>query len=126
MNFTRTLFNAVQKTTTGITGLAVHPNPRPYLIQTYNDTLKTLSRFPAAAAVYRQAVEAVTQHRLSVVESTENVREIEDRIGAGQIEEIIVQADDERELVDKMAEWKPWEPLETPPPKGQWTYNLRE
>ncbi|RUO96373.1 ETC complex I subunit conserved region-domain-containing protein [Jimgerdemannia flammicorona] len=106
MNFTRTLLNAVQKTTTGITGIAVHPTPRPHLIKTYGDTLTALSRLPATA-VYRQATEALTQHRLAVVESTEDLGEIEAKIGAGQIEEVIIQAEDEQRLVAKMAEWKP-------------------
>ncbi|KAF7724303.1 hypothetical protein EC973_001149 [Apophysomyces ossiformis] len=122
MFFSRPLFQAVAKATTGLTGIPVHPNPRPHLIQTYNNTLKALSRLPASA-VYRQATESLTQHRLSIVESTENVDEIESKIGSGQIEEVILQAEDELKLVGKMEEWKPWEALETPIPEGQWKYN---
>ncbi|KAI8379514.1 ETC complex I subunit conserved region-domain-containing protein [Radiomyces spectabilis] len=125
MFFSRPLFQAVTKASTGLTGIPVHPNPRPHLIQTYNNTLKALSRLPSHA-VYRQATESMTQQRLSIVESTENIDEIEQKIDGGQIEEVILQAEDELKLVGKMEEWKPWEPLETPAPKDQWTYPTRE
>ncbi|KAG9294528.1 hypothetical protein G9A89_008639 [Geosiphon pyriformis] len=119
MRLTRALFDVAKKTTTGLYGLPVHSNPRPHLIKTYNETLKILSELPSTA-VYRQATEALTQHRLSVVEATENVEEIEKNIAAGQIEEIIWQAEDEKKLSEKIKEWRPWQPLETPPPAGQW------
>jgi NADH dehydrogenase (ubiquinone) 1 alpha subcomplex subunit 5 len=119
--FQHTNARAIQSTT-GLAGIPVHPNPRPHLISTYNATLTAASRLPATA-VYRQAVESVTQHRLSIVNATENVNEIEEQLNAGQIEEVILQAEDELKLVAKMEEWKPWENLETPTPKGQWDYN---
>jgi NADH dehydrogenase (ubiquinone) 1 alpha subcomplex subunit 5 len=84
----------------------VHPNPRPHLIRTYQDTLTALERIPPTA-VYRQATETLTQHRLAIVESTEDIGKIEERIAAGQIEEVIVQAEDELKLVDKIEQWKP-------------------
>lgn len=108
--------------TTGLTGIPVHPNPRPHLIDTYNKTLTALSRLPAHA-VYRQAAESMTQHRLAIVQGTEDVNEIEKAIDCGQIEELIMQAEDELKLVGKMEEWKPWEPPEVPIPKDQWQYN---
>ena len=98
--------NILSNQTTGIFGLPVHPNPRPHLIKTYNATLAALSRLPTVA-VYRQATEALTKHRLSIVESTENISEIEEKIDAGQIEQIITQAEDELRLVAKVEEWKP-------------------
>lgn len=104
------------KTTTGLFGIAVHPNPRPHLIKTYNETLEALLLLPPTA-VYRQATEALTKQRLSIVESTEDVGEIEEKIGTGQIEEVIMQAEDEQKLVAKMEEWRPWEPLEDRPPQ---------
>ncbi|KAF9583289.1 hypothetical protein BGW38_009819 [Lunasporangiospora selenospora] len=122
---TRRLFSAVTKKTTGIYGLPVHPNPRPQLISLYKDTLKTLDQIPEHA-VYRQATAALTKHRLSVVEGTEDIAKIEETIDAGQIEEVVVQAADELNLAAKMLEWKPWEPLETPAPKDQWVYKYNE
>ncbi|KAI9497541.1 ETC complex I subunit conserved region-domain-containing protein [Zychaea mexicana] len=122
MFFTRPLLQAAKKATTGLTGISVHPNPRPHLIQTYNKTLEALSRLPTHA-VYRQSTESLTQHRLAVIEATEDVTQIEEAINNGQIEELIIQAEDELKLIGKMEEWKPWEPLEVPIPKGQWQYN---
>ncbi|CEI87388.1 hypothetical protein G6F70_000269 [Rhizopus microsporus] len=125
MRFTRSLFQAATKATTGLAGIRVHPNPRPHLIETYNKTLEALSRLPSTA-VYRQATESLTQQRLAIVQSTENVDEIESKIDCGQIEELIMQAQDELNLVAKMEEWKAWEPLETPIPEGQWKYPSKE
>ncbi|KAF9958987.1 ndufa5, NADH-ubiquinone oxidoreductase subunit [Mortierella alpina] len=122
---TRRLLNAVTKKSTGIYGLPVHPDPRPQLITLYNDTLKTLEKFPEHA-VYRQATAALTNHRLSVVEGTEDINKIEESIDAGQIEEVVVQAVEELKLAGKMLEWKPWEPLETPAPKDQWNYKYND
>jgi NADH dehydrogenase (ubiquinone) 1 alpha subcomplex subunit 5 len=95
------------------------------LIQTYNTTLEALTRIPSTA-VYRQATESLTQQRLSIVESTENIEEIESKINVGQIEEVIIQAEEELKLVAKIEEWKAWEPLETPIPQGQWVYPTKE
>ncbi|KAI8599244.1 ETC complex I subunit conserved region-domain-containing protein [Dissophora ornata] len=114
---TRRLFSAVTKKTTGLYGLPVHPDPRPHLITIYTDTLKTLEKIPTHA-VYRQATAALTNHRLDVVKSTEDIAKIEETLDAGQIEEL--------KLAGKMLEWKPWEPLETPAPKDQWNYKFSE
>jgi NADH dehydrogenase (ubiquinone) 1 alpha subcomplex subunit 5 len=84
-----------------------------------------LTRIPSTA-VYRQATESLTQHRLNIVESTENIEEIEAKIDVGQIEEIIIQAEEELKLVAKIEEWKAWEPLETPIPQGQWVYPTKD
>ncbi|KAK8198106.1 NADH-ubiquinone oxidoreductase-like protein [Phyllosticta capitalensis] len=52
----------------------------------------------------------------------EQVSEIENKIGAGLIEEVIQVAAGELELVDVMAESQAWEELEEKPAEGQWTY----
>ncbi|KAI7869463.1 ETC complex I subunit conserved region-domain-containing protein [Spinellus fusiger] len=121
MLFSRPLFQAVTKVSTGIAGIPVHPHPRPHLIQIYTITLEALARLPPTA-VYRQSTEALTQQRLSVVQSTEEVAVIEAQLNAGQIEEVIIQAEEELTLVGNMEQWKPWESLETAIPKGQWDY----
>ncbi|KAF0388436.1 ETC complex I subunit conserved region-domain-containing protein [Gigaspora margarita] len=123
MHITRYLLNATQKTTTGLFGLAIHPNPRHHLIETYKNTLNALTKLPSNA-VYRHATESLTKHRLSIAESTENIQEIENKINAGIIEEVILQAEDELKLVAKMEEWKSWEPLQDPPPEKQWEYGV--
>jgi NADH dehydrogenase (ubiquinone) 1 alpha subcomplex subunit 5 len=53
---------------TGLTGLFTHPSPRPTLIFLYTNTLQKLQSFPETSA-YRQSVEALTRHRLQIVES---------------------------------------------------------
>lgn len=53
---------------TGLTGLITHPSPRPTLIFLYTSTLHKLQSFPESSA-YRQSVEALTRHRLQIVES---------------------------------------------------------
>ncbi len=116
------LIKAAKGNPTGLTGLLQHPNPRPALITLYNITLQNLKKDFPEHSVYRQATEGFTKKRLDVVQSTEVVEEIEQKIGGGLIEELIVQANDELELAKKMAEWKAWEDLEERPLEDQWTY----
>jgi len=53
---------------TGLTGLGTHPSPRSALLYLYHSTLEKLKQIPEHS-VYRQSVEAVTRHRLALVES---------------------------------------------------------
>ncbi|KAL9053157.1 MAG: hypothetical protein Q9162_004954 [Coniocarpon cinnabarinum] len=55
-------------TPTGLTGVFTHPSPRPHLIYLYNQTLSRLAALPEDS-VYRQSTEALTRHRLAIVES---------------------------------------------------------
>ncbi|KAF2684517.1 hypothetical protein K458DRAFT_303033 [Lentithecium fluviatile CBS 122367] len=52
---------------TGLTGLRAHPSPRSTLLYHYNATLDKLKEIPESS-VYRQSTEALTRHRLKVVE----------------------------------------------------------
>eukprot|EP00041_Stephanoeca_diplocostata_P039790 m.1637835 g.1637835 ORF g.1637835 m.1637835 type:complete len:126 (-) comp26247_c0_seq1:220-597(-) len=106
---------------TGIVGLAKHGSPKAALISLYNDTLGVVESMPAGAA-YRKNIEILTNNRLKIVSSTEDVDEIESRIGAGQIEQVVLQAEREFELAQKMKEWKPWEELEEQPSADQWKW----
>lgn len=104
--------------TTGIHGIPVHPHPLPHLLQTYRSTLSLLSKMPPQA-VYRQAAEALTNHRIGIVQShggeveasseanEAQIEKIEEAIGQGVIEEVVLQAEDEQRLAAKMLEWKP-------------------
>ncbi|KAJ2866230.1 hypothetical protein GGH94_001685 [Coemansia aciculifera] len=122
MRISRLLLQATQKVTTGIVGIPVNPAARPQLIDAYKRTLDELKAKIPETAAYRQAVEAITAHRLKIAEQNDDTSKIEELIGSGQIEELIYQAEDEIKLISKMAEWKAWEPLEEPAPPRQWEY----
>ncbi|TFK77060.1 hypothetical protein BDN72DRAFT_807434 [Pluteus cervinus] len=119
--FSRPLYQAL-KQTTGYTGLAVHPNPLPELIKTYESTLNVLASIPSTS-VYRQGVEAFTQRKLKIVQEAQgDVASAEKQLDEGQIEESLDIASDELKLASQMVEWKAWEPLEEKPEPGQWEY----
>lgn len=93
------------KESTGITGLEVHPKPLQALKSVYGETLTALSALPATS-VYRQATEKLTQHRLAVVEKAgEDISAVEKELGT-IVELTLEEANAERGLVGKMAEWK--------------------
>lgn len=138
LRLTRPLLRQSLKSTTGITGLSVHPNPLPELVKTYESTLSALSAIPQSS-VYRQGVEALTRHKLSIVKGVNgDIKEAEKQLKEGHIEESLDIAADELSLTAKMAEWKAyvllflserswlmstrWEPLEEKPEPGQWEY----
>ena len=103
---TRPLFNSVLKTTTGLVGLKVHPNPLHELTETYQSTLTALSAIPKTS-VYRQGVQALTEHKLKIVKAAEgDVDYAEKALDEGHIEQSLDIAKDELSLVGKMAEWK--------------------
>lgn len=55
-------------TPTGLTGLTTHASPRSTLLYLYTSTLDKLKAVPEHS-VYRQSVEALTKHRMALVES---------------------------------------------------------
>jgi NADH dehydrogenase (ubiquinone) 1 alpha subcomplex subunit 5 len=96
----------VLKRTTGIHGLAVHPDPLPVLIKTYESTLSTLSSIPQTS-IYRQSVEALVRSKLNIVKNASgDVTAVEQWLNEGQIEEALDIATDELSLATKMIEWK--------------------
>ena len=102
---TRPLYQAL-KSTTNITGLAVHPDPLPELKNIYQTPLKALESLPPTS-VYRQGVESLTKHKLKIVETAgADVATAEKQLNEGQIEESIDIASDELKLASKMLEWK--------------------
>jgi len=95
------------KESTGIVGLDVVPNAREALISLYTKTLNEIKAVPENEG-YRKAVESFTNHRLRVCQEEEDWEQIEKRIGCGQVEELIEEAQDELKLIGKMIEWDPW------------------
>ncbi|XP_001630687.2 NADH dehydrogenase [ubiquinone] 1 alpha subcomplex subunit 5 [Nematostella vectensis] len=114
---------AYLKRSTGLVGLAVAKAPREALIGLYQKTLGVLDKMPRDAA-YRVHTEQITKHRLSIVEQETDIEALEKKLKAGQVEEVIRQAENELSLAEKMRVWKPWEPLQTPPPVGQWKWPI--
>lgn len=53
---------------TGLTGLFTHPSPRSTLLFLYGSTLDKLKVLPEHS-VYRQSTEALTKHRMKIMES---------------------------------------------------------
>lgn len=111
----------ILKKTTGLTGLAVSKNPHHELSVLYNKILRALQKLPESAA-YRRYTEQIVKERLSLVESEKDIAQLEHRIGDGQIEQVIKQAENELILARRMHGWKPWEPLVAKPPTGQWNW----
>jgi NADH dehydrogenase (ubiquinone) 1 alpha subcomplex subunit 5 len=66
-------------------------------------------------------VENLTKARLDIVKQNEVTEVIEERIGNGLIEEILIQAGYEFELAQDLANKKVWEELEEKPLEDQWT-----
>lgn len=106
LRLTRPLLNQIRTRTTGYVGLDVHPNPLPVLMETYKQTLSTISSIPKTS-VYRQGVEALTQRKLNIIEAANgDVATVEQQLDEGQIELSIDIAKDELSLANKMLEWK--------------------
>ncbi|KAK6396952.1 hypothetical protein LTR65_007450 [Meristemomyces frigidus] len=70
------LFASVQKNAqfleagapTGLAGLLTHSAPRSTLLYLYSSTLEKLKQFPEGS-VYRQSTEALTRHRMTIIEN---------------------------------------------------------
>lgn len=58
--------------------------------------------------------------------TADQIEEIENKIGAGLIEEVIQVAEGEARLADVMIKAQVWESLEEKPVEGQWTYFERK
>lgn len=110
----------VLKTSTKITGLAVATNPHHTLSSLYGKIQRALAKMPACT--YRNNTEKIVAERAAIVSTTPSVPDIEKKIGCGQVEELIVQAENELILARKMLGWKPWEQLVATPPKTQWQW----
>lgn len=109
------------KTSTGLVGMAVHPNPHHTLESLYGKIQRVLSKMPKNAA-YRHFTEKIIKERSDILKETNDTFQIEVKMNAGQAEELIIQAENELHLARQMLNWKPWEPLIAKPPAGQWEW----
>ena len=101
------------KATTGIVGMAVEPNAKPILTGLYQKTLAMLGDVPAGD--YKTTVEGLTKSRLAVIESTDDLTAIEAKIGCGQVEQLIEQAEDEIRLIPILLEARAFDPYDGSP-----------
>ncbi|XP_004602105.1 NADH dehydrogenase [ubiquinone] 1 alpha subcomplex subunit 5 [Sorex araneus] len=111
------------KKTTGLVGLAVCESPHERLRILYTKIIDVLEQMPANAA-YRKYTEQITNEKLGMVKAEPDVKKLEDKLQGGQIEEVILQAENELSLARKMMQWKPWEPLVEEPPANQWKWPI--
>eukprot|EP00275_Glaucocystis_incrassata_P000411 EC119099.1.p1 GENE.EC119099.1~~EC119099.1.p1 ORF type:complete len:122 (+),score=15.29 EC119099.1:91-456(+) len=97
-----------QLVNTGWVGVPLMTNARDVFISKAQGVLEAVKVIPESA-IYRVNVEQIYKYRLIVAEEESDRNRIEERINCGKIEQLILQANDELELIPKMAEWKPWE-----------------
>uniref|UniRef100_A0A3Q7N9R2 NADH dehydrogenase [ubiquinone] 1 alpha subcomplex subunit 5 n=1 Tax=Callorhinus ursinus TaxID=34884 RepID=A0A3Q7N9R2_CALUR len=107
------------KKTTGLVGLAVCESPHERLRISYTKILDVLEQI-LKNATYRKYTEQITNEKLSMVKVEPDVKKLEDQLQGGQLEEVILQAENELSLARKMLQWRPWEPLMEEPPANQW------
>ncbi|XP_041531440.1 NADH dehydrogenase [ubiquinone] 1 alpha subcomplex subunit 5 [Microtus oregoni] len=111
------------KKTTGLVGLAVCDTPHERLTILYTKILDILKQFPKHAA-YRKYTEQITNEKLDMVKAEPDVKKLENLLQGGEVEEVILQAENELSLARKMLQWKPWEPLVEEPPANQWKWPM--
>eukprot|EP01060_Flectonema_neradi_P040784 TRINITY_DN9420_c0_g1_i1.p1 TRINITY_DN9420_c0_g1~~TRINITY_DN9420_c0_g1_i1.p1 ORF type:complete len:373 (+),score=65.75 TRINITY_DN9420_c0_g1_i1:46-1164(+) len=103
------------KATTGLSGVAVEHRWRKKLMALYSHILEDVKMIPEDN-FYRQSVENIYREFLRIVSNVGDTdwRIVERKIGLGQVENLLIYAMDERDLVQQYAEWKLWlVPLET-------------
>ena len=98
------------KLSTGIAFLDVEPFPRMKLMKLYYLALQELKDLPDNYG-YKFLSQELTRYRMKVVDETLAIRDIEEKIAGGLVEELIFQAHNEIKLLKIMKNWKPWEYL---------------
>ncbi|KAH8302222.1 hypothetical protein KR044_004184, partial [Drosophila immigrans] len=106
---------------TGLTGLAVATNPHHTLSALYGKILRAVAKMPQDAS-YRKNTEQLVKQRANALAQNKDITALEKAVGCGQVEELIVQAENELILARKMLGWKPWEKLVQPVPAKQWDW----
>ena len=73
----------------------------------YKETLALLQSIPDSAK-YRINTEKTTRYRLKLVEETTDLMELESKLGIGHLEEVLMQAQNELDLIPHLIEQEPW------------------
>jgi len=91
------------KTTTGLVGVPVVPDSVAALEAASNRVLALVAKHVPETAHYRRQVEAVYQGRLAACKAHPGSPEgVEAALGEGQVEELLLMAQDEERLIPKM------------------------
>lgn len=80
--------------------------------------------FVGATTVALPFLSQILNERAAMVKSTTDIRELEKLVDCGQIEEVIIQAENELELARRLLETRAWEPLMEEPKPNQWKWPL--
>merc|ERR1711973_570425 len=120
---TRDNMASYSKVITGLTGMNVAKNPTHTLGVLYSKNLRALAKMPLDYP-YRKNTESLINERVSILKQSNTIEEAEKKIGMGQIEEVIIQAENELVLSRSILEWKSWEPLAEQAPVNQWKWPL--
>ena len=96
------------KLSTGIAFLDVEPFPRMKLMKLYYLALQEINELPDEYN-YKILSREMTRYRMKVVDENESIRAIEEQIGYGMIEELIMAAHNEVKLLRLMKNWQPWD-----------------
>ncbi|XP_035873860.1 NADH dehydrogenase [ubiquinone] 1 alpha subcomplex subunit 5-like [Phyllostomus discolor] len=89
------------KKTTGLVVLVVCESLHERLRILYTKILDVLEQIPKNAA-FRKYTEHITNENLDMVKAEPDVKKLEDQLQGGQIEEVILQAENELSLARKM------------------------
>ncbi|CAK5046763.1 unnamed protein product [Meloidogyne enterolobii] len=124
INFIRTIVHTDQPYPgTGLCGLYVNTHPHKDLSEIYVRILRVLDLMPKDYP-YRQTTEQIVKERFGHVNSTDDIQILEEKIGMGQIEEVIEQALNELEAARTLVHYKAWEPLVEAPDEYQWRWPI--
>jgi len=103
-------YMSTYKTSTGLVGLLADPDGKANLIAASENVLQAVKKIPDCQ--YRTNVEKWFTFIKKSAEASDDIKTIESTIELGQIEEVIVMAKDELELVDYYYDNKIWEKVE--------------
>ncbi|VDN01911.1 unnamed protein product [Thelazia callipaeda] len=109
------------KKTTGLTGLFVDEYGLQNLLKEYGRLMKVLEQIPEHSS-YRKYTESLVKKRISLIEEEPDIEKLEEKIGMGQIEEVILQAKYELLAAKEVLKSQAWEPLVEEAPEGQWNW----